>query len=209
MKVGLFVLCNKLVDTRQHYNDVQSIQILTSLQKISSAEYKNGKWHLLRNWVFDGISKYRFIRTFCTILKNLWPFIFQIIKQNVFKKYHLWPYCTNIWQMCLMQKGHKYHMRPSCTNFWQVCVMQKRHKCHLRPSCIKQPMSLISLCFGFIFTFYTKKYFQKKYKDKLKTYFRYYTKYYKLPCVLWWKIAFVLMTLLNSDISTTVIARQS
>ena len=27
MKVGLFVLCYKLVDTRQHYNDVQSIQI--------------------------------------------------------------------------------------------------------------------------------------------------------------------------------------
>ena len=43
------------------------------------------KWHFWRNWAFDGKSKYKFIRTFCTIFKILSPFIFQNIKQNVFK----------------------------------------------------------------------------------------------------------------------------
>ena len=138
-----------------------------------------------RNWVFDWISKYRFIRTFCTILKILCSFIFQnIIKQNVFIKCHLRPYCTNIWQMYLMQEGRKCHLRPSCTNCWQMCLMQERHKCHLRPSCIKQPISLISLCFGFYIHFSHTHKIQMEYKDKFKTYFRYYTNYYKLPRVL-------------------------
>ena len=110
------------------------------------------KWHFWQNWVFDGIWKYRFIRTFCTIFKVLSPFIFQNIKQNVFKICHLRPYCTNIWQMCLMQEDRKGHLRPSCTNFRQMCVMQERHKCHLRPSCIKQ----LILTFWFtMFWFYT------------------------------------------------------
>ena len=118
------------------------------------------KWHFWQNWVFDGIWKYRFIRTFCTIFKVLSPFIFQNIKHNVFKICHLRPYCTNIWQMCLMQEGRKCHLRPSCTNFRQMCVMQERHKCHLRPSCIKQLISLNSPCFGFTPTVHTKNSFK-------------------------------------------------
>ena len=39
-----------------------------------------------RKWqVFDGISKYKFISTFRTILKILSPFLFQNSEQNVFK----------------------------------------------------------------------------------------------------------------------------
>ena len=125
------------------------------------------KWHFWRNWVFDWIWKYRFIRTFCTTFKFLSPFIFQNIKQNVFKKCHLRPYCTNIWQMCLMQEGRKCHLRPSCTNFWQMCLMQERHKCHLRPSCTTQLISSNSPCFGFYTHFSHKKYFQMENKDKL------------------------------------------
>ena len=97
---------------------------------------------------------------FCTIFKVLSPFIFQNIKQNVFKNCHLRPYCTNIWQMCLMQEGRKCHLRPYCTNFRQMCVMQERHKCHLRPSCIKQLISLNSPCFGFTPTVHTKNSFK-------------------------------------------------
>ena len=118
------------------------------------------KWHFWRNWVFGGIWKYRFIRIFYTIFKILSPFIFQNIKQNVFKKCRLRPYCTNFWQMCLMQEGRKCHLRPSCTNFWQMCLMQERHKCHLRSSCIKQLIFLNSPCFGFIPTFHTKNIFK-------------------------------------------------
>ena len=103
---------------------------------------------------------------FTLFSKFLAPFIFQNIKQNVFKKCHLRPYCTNFWQMCLMQEGRKCHLRPSCTNFWQMCLMQERYKYHLRPSCIKQLISLNSPCFGFIPTFHRKKYFQMEYKDK-------------------------------------------
>ena len=121
---------------------------------------------------------------FAPFFEILIPYIFHNIKQNMFKKCHLRPYCTNNWQMCLMQEGRKFHLRPSCTNFWQMCLMQERHKCHLRPSCIKQLISLISPCFGFILNFHTNKYFQMEYKDKLKTHFRYSTNYYKLPCVL-------------------------
>ena len=71
------------------------------------------KWHFWWKWVFDGTSTYRFIRTFCTIFKILSPVIFQNIKQNVFKKYHLRPFCTDICEKC-----RKCHLRPSCTNFW-------------------------------------------------------------------------------------------
>ena len=76
-------------------------------------------------------------------------------KQNKTKQNKKRPYCTNIWQMCLMQEGRKCHLRPSCTNFWQMCLMQERHKCHLWPSCTKQLISLNSPSFGFIPTFHT------------------------------------------------------
>ena len=126
------------------------------------------KWHFWRNRVCDGISKCRSIRTFCTIFKILSPFIFQNIMQNVFKTCHLRPYCTNIWQMCLSQEDRKCHLRPSCTNVWQMWLMQEGHKCYLRPSCIKQLISLISECFGFIFTFHTQKIFKWNIKTNKK-----------------------------------------
>ena len=129
---------------------------------ISSAECKKvvsdifGKIEFLMK--YENIGLYAHFALFSRPFLS--PFIFQNIKQNVFKNCHLRPYCTNIWQMFLMQEGRKCHLRPSCTNFRQMWVMQERHKCHLRPSCIKQLVSLNSPCFGFTPTVHTKNSFK-------------------------------------------------
>ena len=109
--------------------DTERCNTTTHISRRAHDAWPQGrKWLFFwQNWVFDEISKYGFIRTFCNIFESYNPSNFRNkngvkIVVNAENIYH--------WR-CIMQEGHKYHLRHSCINLWIFCFHKTRPRKHI------------------------------------------------------------------------------